>query len=401
MRRIVSEAASVARRRGEPVSLVGGAVRDLLLRRPVRDVDLVLEGETAGFAAALAERLGASVTVHDRFGTATLKLSDGARADVASARRETYAYPGALPAVSPGASLDEDLARRDFTIHAMAVELFPRRGLLRDPFAGRRDLAERRLRFLHPASPTDDPTRAFRAVRYANRLGFAVAPEARRQVAAALAIGAFDAVSGDRLRRELELVLAEPRRGRAVTGLIRLGLDRAVSPALARSAHGAARRVHAAERLAAGRDVGWLCAFLAWMGQESPRALAGIADRLAVSGREGLAIRRWGSTRRRLGPGIARLAPSRRRRRAEGLSPDEILAAAALRSGDDRRALARLAFREELPITITGADLLARGVPQGPGIGRALEATRAAREDGRLAADEELAYALARARGRR
>jgi hypothetical protein len=126
-----------------------------------------------------------------------------------------------------------------------------------------------------------------------------------------------------------------------------------------------------------------------------------VADRLAVPGREGLAVRRWASTRRRLGPGISRLAPSRRRRRAEGLSPEEILAAAALCSGDDRRALARLARRGEVSLTISGADLLARGVPQGPGIGRALEATRAAREDGRLAADEELAYALARARRRR
>jgi tRNA nucleotidyltransferase (CCA-adding enzyme) len=381
-------------------------VRDILLRRPVRDLDLALEGDAPGFAAELSRRLGAKALVHERFGTATLELPDGHRVDVAATRRETYPYPGALPTVSLGATLEEDLARRDFPIHALARELSPR-GLLRDPFGGRADIASRRLRFLHPASPTDDPTRAFRAVRYGNRLGFSLAPGARREIGAALAIGAFDAVSGDRLRRELELIFDEARRGRAVSGLIRLGLDRAISPALARSAPGAPVRVRAAERVAGERTIagkrgaGWLCYFLAWMGQASPRALGQVADRLAVPGREGLAVRRWTSTRRRLGPGISRLAPSRRRRRAEGLSPEEILAAAALCSGDDRRALARLARRGEVSLTISGADLLARGVPQGPGIGRALEATRAAREDGRLAADEELAYALARARRRR
>ena len=224
MRRAVSQVTRLARDRGERVHLVGGAVRDLLLRRPVRDLDLVLEGDASQFAAALASRLAAkAVVVHARFGTATLELPDGVRLDVAATRRESYAYPGALPTVSLGASLEEDLARRDFTIHAIALELSSRRRSLRDPFGGRADLARRRLRFLHPASPTDDPTRAFRAVRYANRLGFSLAPEARREVAAALAIGAFDAVSGDRLRRELELLLAEPRRAQAVNRILRSG----------------------------------------------------------------------------------------------------------------------------------------------------------------------------------
>ena len=401
MKRAVSEAGAAARARGEGAYLVGGAVRDLLLGRPVRDLDLALEGEVAGFASELAGRLGATVAVHERFGTATLEVVNALRIDVAGTRRETYAYAGALPAVTLGATLEEDLARRDFAIHAMALEPSPRGGLLHDPFGGRSDLAGRRLRFLHPASPTDDPTRAFRAVRYANRLGFRIAPEARRHVAAALAVGAFHAVSGDRLRRELELIFAEPRAGRAISEIIRLGLDRAISPALARSAQGAASRVRRAERLVRSRHPGWLCAMLAWMGHASPRALGEVADRLAVAGRDGQVLRRWASTRRRLGSGIGTLAPSRRRRRAEGLSPDELIAAAALRSGEDRLALAGLAFREELSLTISGADLLARGVPQGPVIGRALEATRAAREDGRLEARGELAFALARARRER
>jgi tRNA nucleotidyltransferase (CCA-adding enzyme) len=401
MRRGASEAVRLARERGERIYLVGGAVRDLLLGRPVRDLDLVLEGDAPGFAAALAKRLDArAVVVHERFGTASLDLPQGIRLDVAATRKETYAYPGALPAVSRGASLPEDLARRDFTIHAMALELSARGGVVHDPFGGRKDLAAGRLRFLHPASPTDDPTRAFRAVRYANRLGFSLVPDGRRAVAEALAIGAFDAVSGDRLRRELELIFAEPRRGRAVGGLHRLELDRAIARALARSVLGAPERVRAAERIARNTGAGWLCYLVAWMGPARESALREVADRLALTGRDALALRRWASTRRRFGAGIARLAPSRLRRRAAGLSTEEVVAAAALRTGPDRKALVRLAGRGAPELAISGGDLLARGVRPGPAIGRALDATRDALEDGRLAsaAGEQLAFALLRAR---
>jgi tRNA nucleotidyltransferase (CCA-adding enzyme) len=394
----VSAAAALARERRQRLCLVGGAVRDLFLGRPVKDVDLAIEGEAAEFAAALAGRLGARAIAHARFGTAALELPGGSRVDLASTRRETYAYPGALPAVAVGANIEEDLARRDFSIHAIALDLSRKPPAVLDPFAGLQDLGRRRIRFLHPASPADDPTRAFRAARYANRLSFSIPADARRQIGTAIAQGSFDAVSGDRLRRELVLIFEEPRRARAVALLIRLGVDGAVAAGLARAAVGATERVRAAERLAGGKGVGWLCYFLAWMGPAPVRALREVADRLALSGREALALGRWAETRRRMGPGIARLAPSRRRLRSTSLSPEEILAAAALRSGPDRRALARLAAREAPELAISGADLVARGVPQGPAIGRALAATQAAREDGRLTARNELAFALAHTR---
>ena len=286
MRRAVSAAAALARERHERIFLVGGAVRDLFLRRPVKDVDLAVEGDAAELAAALADRLGARATAHARFGTATLELPGGARVDLAATRRETYAYPGALPAVALGASIAEDLARRDFSIHAIALDLSRKPLAVIDPFAGLRDLGRKRMRFLHPASPADDPTRAFRAVRYANRLSFSIPADSCRQIGTAIAQGAFDAVSGDRLRRELVLVFGEPRRARAVALLIRLGLDRAVAAGLSRASQGAAERVRAAERLAEGSEVGWLCYFLAWMGPAPMRALREVADRLALSGRE-------------------------------------------------------------------------------------------------------------------
>ena len=393
------EAGLLARERGERAYLVGGAVRDLLLGRPVRDADVALEGTASELAVALAARLGAACTAHVRFATATLELPGGARLDVAATRRESYARPGALPKVESGAPIEEDLARRDFTIHAMALELSPRARLL-DPRGGREDLERRRIRFLHPDSPKDDPTRALRAVRYANRLDFAVAPEARRQIQAAIAAGAFDAVSGDRLRREFALILTEEGRARAPRLLRGLGVDRAIAPALARAARGAGRRIERTART--GVAPGWLCYLLAWMAPSTPRELRQVADRLSVTGREREMLLRWPQTRRRLRAGLATLAPSKRRRLVRGLSADEAFAARALVGARDARALAEaFAARARTVLAISGADLLARGVEPGPAVGRALEAARAAREDGKIAAGEELAFALAAARRRR
>jgi tRNA nucleotidyltransferase (CCA-adding enzyme) len=396
-------AGSLAQERGEGVYLVGGAVRDLLLGRPVRDVDLAVEGDAAAFSRALAERLGARPTVHERFGTATLALANATRMDLASARRETYSRPGALPQVELGAAIAEDLARRDFPIHAMAIEVSPPRRLV-DPFGGRFDLARRRIRFLHPASPFDDPTRALRAVRYANRLGFRIAPEARRRIAAAIAGGAFEAVSGERLRRELVLIFAEEGRAGAARRLHALGLDRAIAPALAQSAQGASGRVRAAEAFARREPsaaTSWLCYLLAWMAPSTPREIRQVAERLSLAGKEREAALRWPEARRRLRSGLAALSPSRVRVRLAGLSADEIVAGAALLGWRDTCALLRaLDPVGRARLSISGADLLARGVPRGSAIGRALAATLAAREDGRIAAEDELAFALRVARRR-
>ncbi len=155
---------------GQPVYLVGGAVRDLLLGHGRVDIDLVVEGDAAGLAA----RLGADVVEHERFATAKARL-DGHEVDIASARNEVYLHPGALPEVEPS-SLGDDLARRDFTINAMAIPL-GREPILIDPHGGRDDLAAGLLRVLHPRSFADDPTRALRAARYAARFGFALEAE--------------------------------------------------------------------------------------------------------------------------------------------------------------------------------------------------------------------------------
>ncbi|MDE3069470.1 MAG: tRNA nucleotidyltransferase, partial [Acidobacteriota bacterium] len=151
----------------EGVPLVGGAVRDLMLEVSPRELDVVVEGEIGPLLAAL----GGRQVVHERFETASVELGR-ARLDVARARRERYPQAGALPEVEP-ASLGEDLARRDFTVNAIALRLSgDRRGALSHAPGALEDLQARRLRVLHQASFLDDPTRLWRLGRYAARLGF-------------------------------------------------------------------------------------------------------------------------------------------------------------------------------------------------------------------------------------
>src|SRR4051794_32995335 len=155
---------------GEPgVHVVGGAVRDALLGRVPRELDLVVEGDAVAVARRAAARMNGDVTVHERFGTATVR-ADGYEFDVAAARTETYPRPGALPDVVLGATIAQDLGRRDFTVNAMAVRLAD--GALTEWPGARADLEAGVLRVLHERSFADDPTRMLRLVRYPPRRGF-------------------------------------------------------------------------------------------------------------------------------------------------------------------------------------------------------------------------------------
>ncbi len=181
------------------VWVVGGAVRDALLGREPKELDLLVEGDPA----AVVRALGVPTATHDRFGTAIV-----AGADVAAARRETYAHPGALPDVTLGATVAEDLARRDLTVNALAVRVADGReeawpGALEDLEAGR-------LRVLHRRSFEDDPTRLLRMARYAARLGFTIEDGTEALAAAAIRSGALATVSGARLGAEIRLALTEP-----------------------------------------------------------------------------------------------------------------------------------------------------------------------------------------------
>jgi tRNA nucleotidyltransferase (CCA-adding enzyme) len=397
--RRVAPARKLARETGIALYLVGGALRDLLLGRGVADVDLVVEEDALGFAARLARELGAAVLLHRRFGTAVLSLPDGERLDVATARAEEYERAGALPRVRAG-SIEDDLARRDFTVNAMAMEIArAKRAALIDPFGGRNDLRSKLVRALHPRSFDDDPTRAFRAVRYANRLGFRIESSTRGAIRAAVAAGAVNAISGDRLRREIRLLFAEPNRAAAARALAALGLSRTIHPALSYDA-AVGGRLRRAERLAAqaGRNATWLVYLLSWMGESSTDVADAIARRLNLSSAPSKIVRSWPAAWKDLSRagdlGVATLAE-----RIEGLGEDALLAAAAAAPAPlARRILSIRDAAQAFRLTIRGKDLVAAGIPPGPAIGRALSATLSARRDGAIRPEQELAFALKAAR---
>jgi tRNA nucleotidyltransferase (CCA-adding enzyme) len=351
------------------VHLVGGAVRDLALGLVPHEIDLAVEGDPDPLLAALG---GADVE-HERFGTATV---DGV--DVVRARAEHYEQPGALPAVRPG-DIEADLGRRDFTVNAIAVALADAAVHAVD-HAGE-DLDARRLRVLHDGSFLDDPTRLWRLARYTARLGFSIEERTRELAGEAVAAGAPTTVSGVRRGNELRLALREPDPVAALREAQRLGLlppgFEPVRPdeALGLLPPGEGRRdlvILAAS--CAGMDARALLAWLDHMGFVGPeRDLVAAASRFVV----GTPLR-------------VATTPSQIARAARGAP----LEAVALAGGENaRRWIDEL---RHVALHITGDDLLAAGVPQGPEIGDRLRRTLDRVLDGEIAPqrDAELAAAL-------
>jgi len=339
----------------QPVYLVGGAVRDLLLGRRRADVDLMVEGD----ATALGAELGGANSEHDRFGTVKVDV-DGHEVDIAGARTESYERPGALPTVTPAASIEEDLARRDFTINAMAIPLQGEARLI-DPYGGKRDLEQRLLRVLHDRSFVDDPTRAIRAARYASRFGFRLVPETEEL----LRQTDLTTVSADRRRTELERLAAEAE---ACTGFELLGewglIDlRAGGIELMQAVDSLLQAPHWAEIV--------------------PRERALAAAALGPPGAEEVLASMWAP---KPGEGVEL---------AERRDPVELVLARAM--GADWLDNYLTSWRR-IKLEIDGDDLIAAGVEQGPAIGRGLRAARHKKLEGEISGrEEELATALAAA----
>ena len=391
---------------GAPIALVGGAVRDLLLHRihqdPWRglpDLDLVVEG-APGDPEAAAVRLAHTLEAradgrllawqeHGAYGTVELELALGAggptRLDVATARREHYPQAGANPVVRFG-SLEDDLARRDFSINAMALRLSAAglgtpSGLL-DPHGGQADLRERRLRFLHPASLRDDPTRLLRAARYAARLGFQLAPESAEQVNRTLAAwpwawrlgdppGQAPAALGTRLRMELELLLEREPWPRALAVLQAWGGLALLDPALQADRRWR-RRLLWAERLGVPRMVALVAA------AHDPIALA---ERLQLPHRQHQLLAGLEELRRRLALAGDGDSPAAWTARLEGHGlPAEAVALALAAGVGPRRPLLRWWLRwRHLAAGTTARELMAGGLPAGPALGEHLRWLRAQR----------------------
>ena len=209
LRDILDQISALAAKEGLRVYLVGGLVRDLILGRDIFDLDIVVESDAIAFAQKFAAGANGEFGRHHVFGTAWVKTA-GHKLDFATARKEIYSHPGALPKVSPS-RLSDDLFRRDFTINAMAVSINQDDyGRLLDMNAGRSDLKTGSLRVLHDKSFIDDPTRIMRAVRFQTRFGFKLQERSAFLLKSALKQNALSWVNPHRLRDELILMLQEP-----------------------------------------------------------------------------------------------------------------------------------------------------------------------------------------------
>ncbi len=192
-----------------PLYMVGGCVRDLLLNRTSLDIDVVVEGSAASISRAAAKHFKAKLVSHPQFLTHTIVFRDGRHLDIATARTETYPESAALPVVEP-ASLQEDLYRRDFSINAMAISLNKSdMGHIWDPFGGMEDMQAKKIRVLHAQSFKDDPTRIYRAARFAGRFGYDLEWRTREWLNEAISLQLPGILSGARLREELIPLLME------------------------------------------------------------------------------------------------------------------------------------------------------------------------------------------------
>jgi tRNA nucleotidyltransferase (CCA-adding enzyme) len=227
---ILQRIAEIAVRLEMSLYIVGGPVRDCLLRRTVTDLDLTTEGDALTLARTAARELSGAWEKFERFGTAKLFFPGRASPiDVATTRTETYAHPGALPDVTRG-TIHTDLIRRDFTFNALAIRLDGRhQGELIDLHDGEQDLRQGLLRVLHAHSFEDDPTRLFRGARFEQRFGFAFAADTLELIPPALP--AIDQVSGDRIRHELELIFLEMQPMKPLLRLHELGVLTQITPA--------------------------------------------------------------------------------------------------------------------------------------------------------------------------
>jgi tRNA nucleotidyltransferase (CCA-adding enzyme) len=372
------------------VHLVGGAVRDLLRGEAPAELDLVVEGD----AAELASRLGGSARRHDRFGTSTVSLN-GFTYDIARARRETYAHPGALPEVTP-ASLDEDLLRRDFTVNAAAIALSgPRAGELRTAPWTLDDLEARWLRVLHDRSFVDDPTRLLRLARYASRLSFAVEPHTRALAAQATQAGALSTVSGSRIGAELRLLAREAEPIAALQALSEHGLAAAIDPDL-----GLVDPALAARALALLPEDGRqdLLALALATRRVPQRRLAALLDALAFEAADRDVILATATRAEPLATALERATRASDVAQAAAGAPPELIALAGA-LGPAERASEWLTRLRRTALEIDGGDLIAAGVPEGPAIGAGLRAALAAKLDGRASGrEQELEEALRAAR---
>jgi tRNA nucleotidyltransferase (CCA-adding enzyme) len=375
-RELLERLGRIAHRLGTRSFLVGGPVRDLILGRQSPDLDVAVEVGTREFGAAVAREFGGRFVFHPRFLTGTVifdKHQSVDHIDITQTRAETYQRPAVLPAVRP-ASIVGDLGRRDFTINAMAVEITPGSfGVFIDAFDGRDDIAQRRVRVLHARSFIDDPTRIFRCIRFATRLGFTIEPQTLDLMRSAVRERLPAFLTPERVLYELRLICAEPSVVQTVRALIREQVLKAAwrwTPP--------ERFVDGMVKLVRNRVAAELL-FIYWL------SVLPVTDRFPIRKEErdaAAAVAGFGKVRPKL---RRKLRPSVTYRALRPL-PEPALQILAVLETEAVRANIRafLDSYSKVRIAATGADLRAAGLEPGPAYREILDELLFARLDGRI-----------------
>jgi tRNA nucleotidyltransferase (CCA-adding enzyme) len=333
-------------------------------------------------ATELANNLSGTVTVHQRFGTATVEI-DGDRVDIVTARKEAYASPGSLPEIS-FSDLNDDLARRDFSINAMALPLSGESPNVIDPHGGLHDLANGSIAILHFDSFIDDPTRMLRAVRYEQRLGFQISGTTMAELKKSINEGHVPAVSGDRWRQEFQKIFDEYRGFEMFSRAIEIGILPAIHPALSNDA-GLAPLI--------GETGLSPCDYLAALVRDlSPVDGDAVSQRLnlpilwARMVRDTIALKEITPTISETAANISAIC-----RLLDGLGPESIAASARF-SQDAQLATKLRRYLDEWRLVrtaLTGDDLMAMGLTSGVKIGEVLQELHYAKLDGLISSETE------------
>ncbi len=380
--------------------LVGGAVRDLLLGEPGFDVDLAVEGDGIAFATDLAARLKGHIRPHEKFGTAVVvaDTSGGGRlrVDVASTRAESYEYPAALPKVEH-AGIRSDLARRDFTINALAVSLKPETfGDLFDYFGGVADLDAGRIVVLHNLSFIEDPTRILRAIRYETRYGLRMDEHTLNLARACCAMDLVGDLSSARLRDELVSLLDEEKVDFSLRRLEELGLWSSIHARL-RVDEATREVVRRADALRAAHALDaeaprWRLRLVWLLRDLDPEEIAAWTERMRVRRDDAEVLERALVVGRRLVARVARGPSEADLYEFAQAEPVEALVAAMTLDGSGIAAdrLGRLLdATRHVRLEIGGEDLLAMGFSSGPRLGDVLRSVLHLKLNGVIATREE------------
>lgn len=400
---------------------VGGFVRDLLLGVENFDIDIVIEGDSIDFARRFAKEVGGDYIYHKRFGTATVtmpcpkgipigKLTAGAfKIDVAMTRTEVYERPAALPTVKFG-PIENDLFRRDFTINAMAFRLNALGfGELLDPFNGRKDLKEGKIRVLHDLSFVDDPTRIFRAVRFEQRFNFEIEPHTENLIKNAVGLRMIDRTQKQRIREEIIAILSEAEPFKGVKRLSDLNELRFIHKDLKLKSSiaqlfdsvGETLSWYARANLKRRRSLDrWLIYFMALLNGLNLSEVQKICNEFVFA--KGNVIRTISYKRKSnrllsLLSKKGKLKPSQIYKWLDLLSYEVLLMLMAKSKSHTarRRIMAFLTKYLNIKLSVRGDDFKKAGIKPGPHFKEMMESTLHAKIDGRIKTkEEELNYAL-------